>query len=146
MAAKTQTTPHLARSWNTRAKERLCAWKKNPQTVTTIPLSIKVCREADLEHEKSARQYAHVFHHKNVICVAHAFEKLPDCWALAILLHEVGHLLAGYRGNEAAANVAVTDASGVPIIYRDGPYGQQLEYIEPSLKSQAREFLYGEDE
>jgi len=114
---------------------------RNPTGLDPRPVDIRLCKAADAEHVKSQRQYAHVFHRKNVICICSAMRTLPDTWALAILLHEVGHLLAGPRGSEAAANDAVFHASGLRVRYKDGPYGEQLEWINPRLKANARAFL-----
>jgi hypothetical protein len=114
---------------------------RNPKTLGPQPVDIRLCKEVEVEHAKSQRQYAHTFHRKNVICVCSAIKTLPDTWALAILLHEMGHLLAGPRGSERAANDAAYRASGIRIRYKDGPYGNQLEWIDSSQKSKVRAFL-----
>lgn len=93
------------------------------------------------EHRDSKRQYAHVFHRSNVICVSKGFFSLPETHQLALLLHEAGHVLAGQRGSEADANRAAYEASGVRIYYKDSKYGPELEWIEPAEKGRAREFL-----
>lgn len=103
--------------------------------------AVEICRDADREHEKSQRQYAHVYHRQNVICVARDFYKLPNRHRLALLLHEVGHLLAGRGGGEMAADRAAYDLSGVKIYYEDGRYGEQLESIKPEDYRKARKAL-----
>lgn len=91
---------------------------------------IELCPLADKEHQESLRQYAHVFHRSGVICVSKAFESLPKRLQIALLLHESGHILAGSKGSEGAANRAAKDYSGVKIWYKDQmPYGDQLEWI-----------------
>lgn len=104
-------------------------------------LHVRHCRLADEEHAASRRQYAHVFHKADTICVADAFFDLPQTTQLALLLHEVGHRLAGMRAREETANKAVKEASGIHIHYRNGRYGERLEWIAPSKKQAAREFL-----
>jgi len=105
------------------------------------PVAVKHCELAEKDHREEFRVYAHTFHRKNVICVCSAFNSLPDTWRLAILLHEVGHLLAGQRASEASANEAVRKVSGIRITYKTGPYGDGLEWIAPNKKRRAREFL-----
>ena len=70
---------------------------------------VEHCSLADKEHQESGRQYAHVFHRNGAICVSSAFESLPTRLKIAILLHETGHLLAGPRGGEDAANRSARD-------------------------------------
>jgi hypothetical protein len=106
--------------------------------------TVRLCCEADGAHDLSKRQYAHTFHHKNVICIAKAFNDLPQTWQFAILLHEVGHLLAGPNSSEDGANKAVEKKSGIPIRYKDGPYGEELEWIPARYKPAARKFLFGD--
>jgi hypothetical protein len=107
----------------------------------TRETKIRVCKIANEDHAESVRVYAHTFHRKNVICVADAFWDLPEIYQVAILLHEVGHLLAGQRASEDAANKAVKKASGVTIWHKDTRYGEELEWISPSNKKRAKEFL-----
>ena len=104
-------------------------------------LHVRRCGLANEEHEESRRQYAHVFHKAGTICVADAFFDLPEKTQLALLLHEVGHRMAGIRAREATANKVVREASGIHIHYRDGRHGERLEWIAPGNKQRAREFL-----
>lgn len=99
---------------------------------------VEECAQANQEHHDCQRQYAHVFHKDGVICVAHAFWTLPERLRLAILLHEAGHILAGPRGGEVAANRAAERYSGVPIAYRDCRFGTELEWIDPKHVNQAK--------
>jgi hypothetical protein len=118
---------------------------KNPKlpSGTVRHYDVKLCPLANAEHAKRQRQYAHTFHHKNEICIANAFNDLPQTWQFAILLHEVGHLLAGPNASEGAANKAIEKETGIPIKYKDGPYGEQLEWIPAKYKSAAKAFLFG---
>jgi len=54
---------------------------------------VAYCFQADMEHDKSARQYAHWGHRKNTICLAHDIDKLPEANLRGIFLHEYGHVL-----------------------------------------------------
>ena len=103
---------------------------------------VEHCPLADQEHRDAKRQYAHVFHRKNAICVAQAFYRLPRKTQVAILLHEAGHLLAGVNGSEAMANEKARAYSGVKLWYKDQPpYGEELEWIRPEDVSKAEEAL-----
>lgn len=104
-------------------------------------LSVETCSQADTEHKNSQRQYAHTFHRQGVICVSKAFWQLPERTRIAILLHEAGHILAGQRAGEVAANNAAERYSGVAIEYRDSPHGQELEWIAPEDVAAAKEAL-----
>ena len=103
--------------------------------------TVSECPQANQEHQDSQRQYAHVFHRDGTICIAKAFWQLPERLRLAILLHEAGHLLAGPRGGELAANRAAERYSGIPIEYQDCRYGEELESISPRYVGQAKEVL-----
>jgi predicted HD phosphohydrolase len=76
-----------------------------------------------------------------VICVARSFWDLPENIVLAILLHEMGHIYAGPRGDEEAANKQIKERAGIVIYCRDSPYGEQLEYIPAKFNSHAKQFL-----
>jgi len=58
-----------------------------------MKIKVKHCKLADAEHKEEPRIFAHVFHHKDVICVCKAFDKLPIENKTGILWHELGHLL-----------------------------------------------------
>ena len=94
------------------------------------PFAIKVCPEADRDHAESLRQYRHVGPHgDNVICVAEAFLDLPRDHRDGLIGHEIGHLIAYPDGAEAAADAAFKTLSGITIRYKDGPYGECLQWI-----------------
>lgn len=115
---------------------RTITLKRNP------PISIIHCELADREHGRSRRQYAHTYHYGNeVICVSRHLHQLPDEHRLAILLHEIGHILAGPEGSEEDADAAAEADSGIPIYYIDSPYGAQLEYIDPEDVELAVEYV-----
>ena len=63
-----------------------------------IPVSPKrkiklvICPMAARHNAKAARQFAHVFHVKNSICIAPKMLDLPPEFIAGILLHEIGHL------------------------------------------------------
>lgn len=97
-----------------------------------MKLVVRHCALADEEHKRSVRQYAHAFHKEGTICVAKAFEDLPRGFQTGILLHEIGHYIAGPKGSEADATRLAESAFGVKIRFVDSPYGKRLEYVEPS--------------
>lgn len=90
----------------------------------------RFCRAAEHEHKRSPRQYAHTFHYRNTICTSHALWKLPKRHRDAILLHEIGHLLAGKDATEAEANRAIRERTGQEILYIDSAYGDDLESLD----------------
>jgi hypothetical protein len=79
-----------------------------------------VCRDADREHARTKRQYAHVFHVPGTVCVAEAFERLPEWNRLGILMHEYGHFLAGPERTEEQADEIVKQRTGIDIRYHNG--------------------------
>jgi hypothetical protein len=90
-----------------------CRMTKGGRVIKIVP-----CNGVEKDHAEDIRAYAHVFHLKDIkVCVAAAFWALPENIRLAILLHEMGHLLAGPRGSEVAANKAVKQASGISCPY-----------------------------
>lgn len=91
--------------------------------------SWRFCKKAEAEHKENRRQYAHTFHYPNVICLSHAFWKLPKKHRHAIFLHEMGHLIAGPDASEDEANRAIEELSGRKILYMDSPYGEGLEIL-----------------
>jgi hypothetical protein len=103
--------------------------------------NVYTCPLADAEHGKALRQYAHTYHYNNTICVAHAFNKLPETHQLGILLHECGHQLAGPMGSESNANDAVHKATGIRVYYCDSEHGDELECIDSKDVGLARDYL-----
>lgn len=106
-------------------------------------LHVTRCLSMQKEHRRSLRQYAHVFHVPRQICIARDLEDLPAQIGLAILLHEVGHLLAGPDKGERVANNTIERYSGIHIYYEDSDYGSNLEIIEQCHISTARKILRG---
>jgi len=107
-----------------------------------VPIVIRRCPQAQDEHGRSRRQYAHTFHLYNSICVADAFDSLPDEHKAAILLHELGHLVAGPRASEAEADSVVEEITGVKIWYVDSPYGDQLQYVDSDIAKKVLNSLF----
>ena len=87
------------------------------------------CLQAEDDHIYDRRIYAHTFHKPNIICTCKALWKLPRKHRDVILLHEVGHLLAGPKGNERDANREIEKLTGVKIRYVDSLYGDDLESL-----------------
>jgi hypothetical protein len=87
------------------------------------------CKTVEEEHRQHKRQYAHSFHFPNTICTSKALWTLPKRHRDAILLHEVGHLLAGPDASEEDANRAIEKCSGLKIDYVDTRYGEDLETL-----------------
>lgn len=109
-----------------------------------IKLRLKHCKQADIEHELSKRQYAHVGHVYGAICVSNAFYKLPIQHQAALLAHEVGHVLSRrYQGRngESNADQMAERYFGVKIKYIDSPHGDQLEYVTPSQARRVMEMV-----
>lgn len=88
------------------------------------------CAIADRDHRENIRNYAHTYHYPRTICLAEAFWELPREYRDGIILHEIGHLLAGPQGSEADANRAAEEWSGSRIQYVDSPYGRRLERVK----------------
>lgn len=96
-------------------------------------LRVRHCRLADQDHAASRRSYAHVGHRPNTVCVAHAYWGLPYSYQLGIFWHEVGHLLLSRRPvhSEVQADERVREEFGIRVRYRDGPYGEGLQWVAP---------------
>ncbi len=93
-----------------------------------LRVRVEHCAEADREHRRNRRQYAHTFHRgDDVICVAEAYFGLPSRIKAGIFLHELGHL-AGADG-ESEADALAEALSGVAIRRVDTPYGANLETV-----------------
>lgn len=93
-------------------------------------LKFKHCKQADREHEQSKRQYAHVGHYLNTICVAHTFCKLPIKYQFGIFYHEIGHiLLSSVIHTEQDANKIIKQEFGITIKHANSKYGRHLEYV-----------------
>ena len=92
-----------------------------------MKVKVRECKEANREHQRSRRQYCHVGHKKDTICVARAFFYLPESIQVALLAHEIGHLMGGE--SETSANRIANMEFGIRIKYRDTPYGRRLETV-----------------
>ena len=93
-------------------------------------ITIKKCSQADKEHKNSTRQYAHTYHHKNVICLAGAWKDLSVDHQMGILAHEVGHLLVGkVEHSELEADKTANKFFDIHIRYKDSKYGNRLQYL-----------------
>lgn len=90
----------------------------------------RFCPAAEREHKLHKRQYAHSFHFRTTICTCHALWRLPKKHRDAILLHEIGHLLAGKDASEEEANRAILRQTGQEIVYIDSAYGEDLESLD----------------
>lgn len=57
-------------------------------------VKVQFCKQADAEHRKSWRQFAHTGHHLYVVCFARAAElELTDEEILGMSAHELGHVV-----------------------------------------------------
>ena len=90
-------------------------------------LRVKVCREADAEHRKSIRQYAHTMHYPNTICIADAFYDLPEKHKIGIVLHELGHLM-GAEAEDDADNI-IWEVFQIKLYRKHSRYGRNLETV-----------------
>jgi len=95
-----------------------------------MKFKIKRCKLADRENYRSSRQYLHVGHIPKHICKALAFDTIPLNHQIALLLHELGHLLIRENHGEEEANEMAKEISGVTIKYiPDTPFGKRLQFI-----------------
>ena len=103
---------------------------------------LRTCPQAQLEHAKSRRQFAHVFHEPNQICVAPEFYDLPDTYKAGILLHELGHLAHGDKPHsESDAHLVGSVISGVKIHRRTLGRMKKLETVRREDLEKAMRFL-----
>lgn len=90
-----------------------------------------LCKEADEEHRKSSRQYAHYNHHRRTICVSRAIESLTGPWKVGLMAHEFGHAFADEHGLHKHTEGDADHYGGLILgakIHRKGP--QNLEWAE----------------
>jgi len=94
---------------------------------------IRFCKEADLEHQESRRQYAHTGHIEgDIICVASAFNFLDPSHQRGLVLHELGHLLlidSHPSHSERDADAAVSTRYRTKIQYVDSEFGRRLQWV-----------------
>jgi hypothetical protein len=107
-----------------------------------MKIKVRMCERAELEHEENSRQFAHVFHHPNEICVAHQFYDLPQIYRAGILLHELGHLAwDGQKHNEGDADRMAFYLSGVKVLRRAYRGHRRLEVIQTADMGAAVRYL-----
>ena len=107
-----------------------------------MKLTLRLCRQAQQEHRQSCRQFAHVFHVENRICVTPEFYELPQTYRMGILLHELGHIaLQSHDHSEAQADEIVFIMSGVRLHRRTYRGMKRLECIERAQTTRARRFI-----
>lgn len=94
-------------------------------------LTIRQCRIAGIEHNKSYRQYAHTHHMKgDVICVTAAWKIIPIEYKMGLIAHEIGHLLVGeVDHSESEADRLANMFFDIKIRYKDSIYGKKLQYL-----------------
>ena len=87
------------------------------------------CAKAERDHKASKRQYLHTKHFKgNVVCYAKEFFELPFNHRMALLAHEVGHLLGAK--DEDQADTLAGEHFGIKIYYQDTiTWGKDLEWV-----------------
>jgi hypothetical protein len=91
---------------------------------------LRSCHEADRDHARDPRAFAHVGHHAGAVCLAHGIVFLPRGFILGILLHELGHLaLLPGDHSEAEADQAGGRLAGVRIRRRTHGRALDLEYV-----------------
>lgn len=91
----------------------------------SVIVRIKHCNDADKEHEKNIRQYAHVDHEPGIICVCKEFSKLPNEHQIGIIGHEIGHLLG--ENDELGADEVGGQIIGEKIKRTNSLYGENLQ-------------------
>lgn len=94
-----------------------------------MKIHLRSCKTVEKEHELSKRQYMHTGHYPGVsICVAKEFFDLPFQHKLALIAHEIGHLLGGETEDEA--NKLAEKFLGVRIYYIDTVFfGKDLQWV-----------------
>lgn len=107
---------------------------------------IQLCNLAEHDHCTAARNYAHVFHYRNVICVTPEFTDLPQTFQAGILLHELGHLQ--YREDESHterdADIIGGNLAGVTIERRNRRTNvpqDNLEYVPRNQLARALAYI-----
>jgi hypothetical protein len=95
-------------------------------------LKLRYCKIVEADHKGSKRQYMHVGHHPDTICIAKSVWGLPPSHFTGLLAHEIGHLLAIAHWNdhrEFMADRAAQIFLGVDIKYASTDYGENLQYL-----------------
>lgn len=102
-----------------------------------MTLKIRHCDIAEQHHQKAKRQYAHMGHIDNVICICKAFLDLPPSHYYGILAHEIGHQIVAksgyrpqsYKDGERAADVAIEQLCNLKVRYASTDFGENLQYL-----------------
>lgn len=98
---------------------------------------LRTCAEANRDHARDPRAFAHVEHYPGKVCIADQIVFLPRGFVLGILLHELGHLaLLPGAHSEAAADKAGGRLAGVTIHRRVHGRATNLEFV--AEKDQAK--------
>ena len=92
-----------------------------------MSIYIEHCKIADKHHKQDKRNYAHTYHYADTICIAKAFNRLPDNFKWGIILHELGHLAGAHK--EPEADKLAYELYGIRIYRVDSKYGNCLETI-----------------
>lgn len=107
-----------------------------------MKIKVQLCPLAKKHHQESPRQFAHVFHRRDTICVTPEFYNLPQLYRLGILLHECGHLNLFSRGHsEQEADEMAEIISAVPIHRRTFRGMKNLEHVANKDRGRAMDFL-----
>ena len=86
----------------------------------------------------------HTFHKGPlVICAARASWHLPSTHLAGLIAHEIGHVISGPRGSEAAADLAAKARLSVTIRYKSSRHGENLEWSEPHAAARLLDELFG---
>lgn len=105
-------------------------------------VKVQVCPLAKKHHKESSRQFAHVLHKRNTICVTPEFYDLPKHYQVGILMHEFGHLiLKEKKHSESQADSIIWEHYGIGIDRRNYQGMPKLEYIGKKYYAAALEFL-----
>jgi hypothetical protein len=76
------------------------------------------------------RAYAHVGHKPDQICVRKDFIDLPECHQVALILHEIGHLISEQGHDEPAADLSVKRRLNIEIKYDNL---LEIQYVDPEV-------------
>jgi len=94
-----------------------------------MKIKLRGCKIVEEKHKKNLRSYLHVGHYKgNVICYAKEFFELPFNHRMALLAHEVGHILGAK--DEDQADTLAEEYFGIKMYYQDTvTWGKDLEWV-----------------
>lgn len=105
---------------------------------------VKVCSQANAEHAKTPRVFAHVGHVGSTICIADALRNLPENFIYGILLHELGHFSMGLTRphSERDADRAGGDLAGVKIYRRSWGKMRNLEFVNATALRDVKHLIH----